>query len=56
MLNTGDGLGKIHYLLKELDTLDPERIYLNSIDVLQKMMKVKKCLYISFRMTMPPTN
>ncbi|WP_342560269.1 NAD-dependent epimerase/dehydratase family protein [Psychrobacillus sp. FSL W7-1457] len=48
VLNTGDGLGKIHYLLKELDTLDPERIYLNSIDVLQKMMKVKKVSIYKF--------
>ena len=48
VLNTGDGLGKMHSLLKELDALDSEKIYMNSIDVLQKMMKAKSVSIYKF--------
>ncbi|MEK4523175.1 NAD-dependent epimerase/dehydratase family protein [Psychrobacillus sp. FSL W7-1493] len=48
ILNTGDGLGKMHYLLKELDTLDSEKIYVNSISVLQKMLKAKSVSIYKF--------
>lgn len=41
MLNSGDSFGKIHSIVKELDGLEPEKVFTSTIQVVQTIMNVK---------------
>ncbi|TQR21202.1 NAD-dependent epimerase/dehydratase family protein [Psychrobacillus vulpis] len=41
MLNSGDSFGKIHSILKELEGLEPEKVFTSTVNVVQTIMNVK---------------
>lgn len=41
LLNSGDSYGKIHSILKELEALEPEKVFTNTVNVVQTIMNVK---------------
>ncbi|WP_144511972.1 NAD-dependent epimerase/dehydratase family protein [Bacillus sp. FJAT-22090] len=41
MLNSGDSFGKIHSIVKELDGLEPEKVFTRTVNVVQTIMNVK---------------
>lgn len=41
MLKSGDSFGKIHSILKELDGLEPEKVFTRTVNVVQTIMNVK---------------
>lgn len=46
LLNYGDSIGKIYNIVSELEVLDPEKIEVASLGVVQKIMNVKDvCVY-----------
>jgi nucleoside-diphosphate-sugar epimerase len=46
LLNYGDSIGKIYNIVSELDSLDPEKIVVESLSVVSKIMNVRDvCIY-----------
>lgn len=41
LLNSGDSFGKIHAIIKELDDLEPEKVFTNTVNVVQTIMNAK---------------
>ncbi|MFJ8065532.1 NAD-dependent epimerase/dehydratase family protein [Psychrobacillus sp. NPDC096426] len=41
LLNSGDSYGKIHSIVKELESLEPEKVFTSSVSVIQTIMDVK---------------
>lgn len=48
ILNSGDSFGKIHSIIKELEGLEPEKVFTSTVNVVQSIMNVKNVSIYTF--------